>query len=291
MARVQHSQLAGRWYPGDAGRLRDQVDAWLQEGAAARASADRLCAVIVPHAGYQYSGRAAAAGYACVRHGGYTRVVIIAPSHFVAFHGVALLDVDAFATPLGELAVDRDAVAALAHRDLCGARPDAYRDEHSLEIQLPFLQRALPAVRLVPALLGHLDDADYAPVAAAFAALADDDTLFVVSSDFVHYGRRFGYLPFPADDPAQVAAALRTVDMGAIELVCAGDAAGFRAYIERTGATICGRTPIAVFLTLHRQRTPGTLLSYYTSLDVTGDYEHSVSYASIGFPMAVTSDQ
>jgi AmmeMemoRadiSam system protein B len=291
MARVQHSHLAGRWYPGDAGRLRDQVDAWLQEAKAARASSGRLHAVIVPHAGYQYSGRAAAAAYACVGHAAYRRAVIIAPSHFVAFRGVALLDVDAFGTPLGEIAVDRDAVAALAHGHVCRARPDAYRDEHSLEIQLPFLQRALPGVRVVPALLGHLDDEDYAPVAAAFAALADGDTLFVVSSDFVHYGRRFGYLPFPAENPAQVAAALRPLDMGAIELVCAGDAAGFIEYIEHTGATICGRTPIAVFLTLHRQRTPGTLLSYYTSLDVTGDYEHSVSYASIAFPEAVASEQ
>ena len=100
----------------------------------------------------------------------------------------------------------------------------------------------------------------------------------------MHYGWRFVYLPFPAAGPAQVALALRTLDMGAIERVCAGDAAGFSEYIEDTGATICGRVPIAVFLTLHRQRSLGRLLSYYTSLDVTGDYEHSVSYASIAFP-------
>jgi hypothetical protein len=284
MARVKQSHLAGTWYPGDAGLLRQQIDTWLQQARADAAVAGRLTGLIVPHAGYQYSGRAAAAGYACLRAEAYARVVILAPSHHAAFHGVALLDVEAFATPLGQIDVDRDALAALAQTSLCVERPEAYREEHSLEIQLPFLQRALPGARVVPTLLGHLDPDDYAAVAAALVRLADDQTLFVVSSDFVHYGWRFGYRPFPAEGPEQVAAALRALDMGAIERVCAGDATGFADYVERTGATICGRTPITVFLTLHRRHSPGTLLSYYTSLDVTGDYEHSVSYASIAFP-------
>jgi AmmeMemoRadiSam system protein B len=284
MARVKHSDLAGTWYPRDSSRLREQIDTWLQESTSPAAAPGRLCAVVVPHAGYQYSGRAAAAAYACVRHVPYTRAVIVAPSHHAAFRGVALLDVDAFSTPLGEMAVDREAVAVLARSPLCTVRPAVYRDEHALEIQLPFLQRALPTVRVVPTLVGTLDADDYEAVAAALAEVAHGDTVVIVSSDFVHYGWRFAYQPFPATGPAQVAAALRTLDLGAIERVCAGDAAGFLAYIEDTGATICGRTPIAVFLTLHCQRSRGILLSYYTSLDVTGDYEHSVSYASIAFP-------
>lgn len=285
MARVKHSHLAGTWYPGDAGQLREQVDTWVHE-AALPAGGERLRAVVVPHAGYRYSGRAAAAAYARVSRAAYTRAVIIAPSHRAAFRGMALLDVDAFGTPLGEVAVDREAVAALARSPLCADEPAAYEEEHSLEIQLPFLQRALPGVSVVPVLMGSLEAADYALAAAALEAIADAGSLFVVSSDFVHYGWRFGYLPFGATGPAQVAAALRTLDMGAIERVCAGDTAGFLAYVEDTGATICGRVPVALFLTLHRQRSRGTLLSYYTSLDVTGDYEHSVSYASIGFPQA-----
>jgi AmmeMemoRadiSam system protein B len=283
MLRVKQSELRGTWYPADVGALRDQVDGWLHEWASAT-EMGRLRAVVVPHAGYQYSGRAAAAAYACLGRATYTRAVIIAPSHRAAFRGVALLDVDAFRTPLGEIAVDRAAVAALAATPLCVERPAVYGGEHSLEIQLPFLQRAVPSLSVVPALVGMLAANDYAPVAAALAAVADDRTLFVVSSDFVHYGWRFDYLPFPATGPAEVAAALRTLDMGAIERVCAGDPTAFSTYVEDTGATICGRVPITVFLTLHRRRTPGRLLAYYTSLDVTGDYEHSVSYASIAFP-------
>ena len=283
---VKHSHLAGTWYSGDAAQLREQIDGWLQEATVSGAGAGRMGAVIVPHAGYRYSGRAAAAAYACARGGAaaYRRAVVVAPSHAAAFRGVALLDVDAFGTPLGEIAVDREAVAALARAPLCAVRPSAYRDEHALEIQLPFLQRALLGVCVVPVLVGEVDAAEAATVAATLEALADGATLFVVSSDFVHYGARFAYLPFSATGPVQVAAALRTLDMGAIERICAGDAAGFTAYVEATGATICGRLPITVFLTLHRRRTRGILLRYYTSLDVTGDYEHSVSYASIGFP-------
>ena len=282
--RVKRSQLAGTWYPGSAAVLRTQIDEWLA-AAAAPGPAGTVRGVIVPHAGYQYSGRAAAAGYASVQPPGqpahYHRAILLAPSHYSAFRGVALLDVDAFATPLGEVAVDRDAVAALAATPLCAVDPVPFREEHSLEIQLPLLQRVLPQARVVPLLVGQLQGDDYGVVAAAVAALTGAGTLCIVSSDFVHYGWRFDYLPFPATGAAAVRDGLRALDMGAIERVCAGDADGFLAYVDATGATICGRMPIAVFLHVPPRPVRGRLLTYYTSLDVTGDYEHTVSYASI----------
>jgi AmmeMemoRadiSam system protein B len=106
----------------------------------------------------------------------------------------------------------------------------------------------------------------------------------VVSSDFVHYGWRFGYVPFAAEGPEQVRTALRGLDMGAITRIGSGDVQAFRDYLAETGATICGALPITLFLTFHRRRTPGELVEYYSSLDVTGDFEHTVSYASIVFP-------
>lgn len=286
MTRVKRSTLAGTWYAAGESRLREQVDALLQ--AAQPASlATRLAGLVVPHAGYVYSGRAAAAGYAWLTAAVYQRAVILAPSHFAGYRGVALPDVDAFETPLGTVAVDREALAALLCQPLFHEDAAPYRDEHSLEIQLPFLQRVLPNAPVVPVLIGALSDDDYVTVAAALGALVGADTIFVVSSDFVHYGWRFDYLPFPAADAEQVRSGLRTLDMGAIECICAGDAAGFRRYVADTGATICGHVPIGVFLALHAGRTPGQLLTYYTSLDVTQDYEHSVSYASIAFPGAL----
>jgi AmmeMemoRadiSam system protein B len=286
MSRIKRSTLAGTWYAAGQQRLRQQVDDLLAEASQAATGPGLLSALVVPHAGYVYSGRAAAAGYACLASTAYRRAVILAPSHISAFRGAALLDDDAFETPLGTVPVDREALTALLAPPLFRADAEPYRQEHSLEIQLPFLQRVLPGALVVPVLLGSVADDDYAVVADGLRGLAGSDTIFIVSSDFVHYGGRFDYLPFPAEGPERVRAGLRALDMGAIERVCAGDAAGFRRYVAETGATICGRIPIGVFLTMHAQRTHGQLLTYYTSLDVTQDYEHCVSYASIAFPRA-----
>lgn len=285
MTRVKRSTLAGTWYAAGESRLREQVEDLLRAVQPVPAVA-ALAGLIVPHAGYVYSGRAAATGFACLRSAPYTRAVILAPSHFASFRGATLLDVDAFETPLGLVAVDRDALETLMGQPLFQQDAAPYHEEHALEIQLPFLQCVRPGMPVVPVLLGGLAEDDCASVADALRPLAGPGTVFVVSSDFVHYGWRFDYLPFPPAGAESVRAGLHTLDMGAIAYICGGDAAGFQRYVVETGATICGRVPISVFLTLHARRTPGSLLAYYTSLDVTQDYEHCVSYASIAFPSA-----
>jgi AmmeMemoRadiSam system protein B len=279
---IKRSRLAGTWYAGSAAQLRSQVDDLLRAAAGAPAAA--LLGLIVPHAGYAYSGRAAAAGYRRLQGGDYRRVVILAPSHHAAFHGVVVLEVDAFETPLGTVAVDRPGVEVLLGGPLYRSDAAPFQNEHSLEIQLPLLQRVLPNTPVVPALIGDLGTEDLAIAASTLRQLDDGRTVFVVSSDFVHYGWRFGYLPFAATGPEQVRAGLRGLDLGAITRICGGDAQAFGAYLAETGATICGALPITLFLTFHRRRTPGELIEYYSSLDVTGDFEHTVSYASIGFP-------
>lgn len=284
MARVKHSTLAGTWYAGDGAALREQVDGLLNAAESPARGATPLAGLVVPHAGYIYSGRAAAAAYVRLRHTSCQRAVILAPSHYAAFRGAAVLDVDCFETPLGLVAVDSGGLAQVMNQPGFEENPRPFHNEHALEIQLPFLQRVLPDVRVVPVLLGDLTADDYVVVARVLRELVDADTTVIVSSDFVHYGWRFGYLPFPAAGPERVRAGVRALDMGAIERLSVGNAAGFLQYVAETGATICGRVPIGVFLTLHAQRTPGELLSYYTSLDVTQDYEHCVSYASIAFP-------
>jgi MEMO1 family protein len=289
MPRIKRSQLAGRWYAAAAAELRVQVDALLEQPAPLSPTGV-LAGLVVPHAGYIYSGRAAGAGYICLRNGAYRRAVILAPSHFVGFRGVAVLDADAFETPLGVVPVDRSGLGLLIGRPLVRVDAAPFDGEHALEIQLPLLQRVLPAVSVVPALVGDLTMEDQGVVAEVFRRLVDDTTLFIISSDFVHYGGRFGYLPFPADGAERVRAGLKELDMAAIDQVCAGDAAAFGRYVAETGATICGRLPIAVFLRMHARRSAGHLLRYYTSLDVTGDYEHSVSYASIAFPRPVSRE-
>jgi hypothetical protein len=156
--------------------------------------------------------------------------------------------------------------------------------EHALEIQLPLLQAALPGCALVPVLVGALEGDDAAELAALLRpSLQAADTLVVVSSDFVHYGARFDYLPVPAIDAATVAAAVRRLDEGALAPIVAGDADAFHRYVDETGATICGRHPIEVLLRALPPGMRGEQLGYTTSLAVTGDYEHTVSYATVAF--------
>jgi AmmeMemoRadiSam system protein B len=282
MKRVKPPRFAGSWYQGSPAGLERQTSALL-DSADVPAIAGAPVGVIVPHAGYQYSGATAAVAYRSVRGRPYRRAVILAPSHHSRFRGAATLDVDAFATPLGEIPVDRAALELIADQPLVREDARPYRDEHAIEIQLPLLQRVLPAVAIVPLLVGGLESSDLADFATVLARLAGHETLFVVSSDFTHYGSSFGYLPFPPAGAEPVRKQLRELDMGAINCVVAGDVGAFLRYVTETGATICGREPVAAFLTWGGRSLSGSLLAYTTSLDLTGDFEHSVSYAAIAF--------
>jgi len=280
-AEIQRSNLAGTWYPADPEELRAEVTRCLGDS---RGEDGELGAMIVPHAGYRYSGRAAGAAFAKLTPGRWRRAVVVAPSHYHAFDGAAVFPGTGFATPLGIVPVDQAGARMLMESPLFAADPRPYAREHSLEIELPFLQVVDPALSIVPVLVGSHDDAvRLAALGRALGALDDHETLFVVSSDFTHYGSQFGYLPFPPDGPDSVAAELRRLDFGAIEPIRRGDAQGFASYVNATGITVCGRGPITAFLHFGAERLAGELLEYYTSLDVTGDYEHSVSYAAIAF--------
>ena len=279
--RTKRSTLAGSWYPADAAVLNDLVDELLAEASAAQVAS--LLGLIVPHAGYRYSGVVAAAAYQRLRDVPCDRVVLLGPSHRQAFAGVAVLEGDAFETPLGLVPID-PVVREVAQSGLVCADATLFEDEHSLEIQLPFLQRVQPHAAVVPLLFGDLSAGDLSAVAAILTPLAGDRTVFVVSSDFTHYGRQFGYEPFPAQGAEQVRARLHDLDMGAIAPLLRSDVAAFQRHIAETGDTVCGHIPIAAFVFWLGSDHRGELLAYQTSLDVTGDYKHSVSYAAIGFP-------
>ena len=184
MMQVKTPVVAGLFYPGTAQELRVAVDRYLR---AAQARDDRRPhALIAPHAGYRYSGPIAATAYATLRPWAdeIRRVVVLAPSHRVPFHGIATSSADFFQTPLGEIPVDRTAVEALG--SLAGVVPldAAFAEEHALEVQLPFLQTVLGDFRLVPLIVG---DADAAQVSDVIEAVLAPDTLIVVSSDLSHY--------------------------------------------------------------------------------------------------------
>ena len=276
--------VAGRWYPADPAALTDLVDRLLDQAnkSVPDAAARPPRVIVAPHAGYAYSGQVAAEAFRPVmQSSALQRVVLIGPSHYLAFRGARVPFADAYRTPLGDVPLDRTALEhLLAHPCFCGD-DDLWMREHSLEAELPFLQRTLgERFDAVPIVVGpHSTDTDLQLVAKQIVEIFDDQTLIVISSDFTHYGRLFGFVPFEDD----VEERLRKLDDGAIEHIVAGDADGFARYCADTGATICGRLAIEVALRIPLGTSSGRLIDYDTSGRVTGDWSHSVSYAAIGF--------
>jgi AmmeMemoRadiSam system protein B len=275
------SNLAGSWYPADSADLRLEVERCLGEE---RACDPTLRAILVPHAGYRYSGPVAGAAFSKLGRGRWRRAVVVAPSHHRSFAGACVFPGAGFETPLGIVRVDCEAARKLAEAPLFAADAGPYVREHALEIELPFLQVIDPALRVVPVLVGSHEASDELVVLGrGLAELDDEETLYVVSSDFTHYGASFDYLPFPPQDPEFVSGELRRLDFGAIDPIRRGDRAAFAEYLRSTGITICGRGPIQAFLSFARGRYSAELAAYGTSLDVTGDFEHSVSYVALLF--------
>jgi AmmeMemoRadiSam system protein B len=323
MAYSRRAAHAGSWYEGSAAGLAAQADAILAgaDGGSAAAAA-RLRGVIAPHAGLRWSGRVAAAAYARVREAARAqpslkRVLLLGPSHHVRLDGLALSAAASWESPLGALRVDtaagvalRAALAAAAVavplRALTRGEDEA---EHSLEMQMPLLARALSAARgagwaagvaIFPVLVGSLSGGAAAAAAGALAPfLHCPDTLTVVSTDFAHWGERFGYTPCAARPCAcgaaaaadaaddDISACIRALDAEGMQHLAALDGRSFAAYLQRTANTICGRKPLALLLDMlaaaHARggaRMCLDFVAYAQSAAVRSAQDSSVSYAA-----------
>lgn len=216
-----------------------------------------LRALVVPHAGYVYSGPTAGFGYRLLRDSSFTRVIMLGPSHFVAFRGLALPGADAMATPLGEIEVDTTIAERLLANPLVLDSADAHRREHSLEVQLPFLQEVLPAVPVVPLLTGDVDPAEAAEL---LEDVLSDETLLLVSSDLSHY---------------HSAATARRLDAATAKAITRIDA-------DSLGwDSACGRTGIQIALRIAARRGyEVTTLDLRNSADTAGSPDRVVGYGS-----------
>lgn len=272
---VLKSELAGMWYPDDPEELAREIDAYI--AAVESGPADQVMALLLPHAGYRYSGMVAAHGIKQIAGKSFSRVVVMGPSHRVALMDtVSIPDVSAIETPLGRIGIDRDLVERLWEDDLFESHLQAHTHEHSVQIELPFLQRALGDFKLVPIVCGHLGEVAVRRIAATLLEHIDEETLIVVSSDFTHYGRTFDYVPFLDG----IQENLRKLDLGAFKEIERKNLSGFLDYVNSTGATICGRSPIAILLAMLPSEARVQLLKYDTSGNLTGDWSHCVSYIS-----------
>jgi MEMO1 family protein len=261
MSAVRPAAVAGMFYPESPGVLDGQVRAYLRQAPRAAEPAAPPKALIVPHAGYIYSGPIAAAAYArLLASEEIRRVVLLGPAHRVPVRGLAVPSAAYFATPLGEVEVDRAAVArALALPQVCES-DHAHAAEHSLEVQLPFLQTRLPNFRLVPFAVG---DASPTQVAEVIDLLwGGAETLIVISSDLSHY---HGY------------ERARILDRSSAQTIL--DLGPTLDYQQA-----CGALPINGLLTVARRRgLRAELLDLRNSGDTAGDKFRVVGYGSFAF--------
>lgn len=278
--RVFDSPLSGDWYPAGAAELSQMISNDLAQ--ANEPELQNVIALILPHAGYRYSGKVAAYGIKEIAGKAIRRVIIFGPSHSQPMNNcLSMPSATHIRTALGEVELDREFMDKMMKHSFCKSIPQAHASEHSVDIQIPMLQIALKNFKLAPVVTGRLDERTMRQIAAAILPLLDDQTLIIASSDFTHYGSAFDYQPFPLD--FQTVDKLKELDNGAIEKIVAVNEDGFSEYLRKTGDTICGHDPIRLLLSLLPEGSKGRLLKYDTSGRMTGSYAHSVSYASIAF--------
>jgi AmmeMemoRadiSam system protein B/AmmeMemoRadiSam system protein A len=276
---VREPRIAGSWYPGTEKALRKQLETFF-DNAEVKPPDGKIRAVIAPHAGYVYSGQTAAYAYKPLRKGDYERVILLGVNHRLGrLRAGVITAAESWETPLGQVKVDREVCDELLKDELFDSIPARSDMEHSLEIQLPFLQERLGPFKLVPIMVGDASDEDCRRMGALLKMFIDEQTLVVASSDFTHYGPNYGYVPFRDN----VEENLKKLDGGAIERIDDADFKGFRDYVRKTGATICGRNCIGILLNIVPEDMKGELVHYDTSGRMTGDFGMSVSYASIRF--------
>ncbi len=282
--RTRAPALAGSWYPEGRAELVAAAHLLMRvpDGPALPA---KPVALVVPHAGWNYSGFAAGTAFQLLKPGDFERVVVVGPSHQSAFRGYALDDATAYRTPMGDIPLCDGVLATLQGND-ARVVPGAGDREHSVEIELPFLQAALGRFCLVPVVVGETDEAIERGFAERLAKLEDGRTLFVFSSDFSHYGPRFDYQTLGTLSP-EVRGKIRTMNDRAAALLGGVDAKGFRAYLDETRNTICGRNGLVTMLELLPRIAPqarGVTLAHYASGDIPGiQDDSSVSYVAMAF--------
>ncbi|SER21682.1 hypothetical protein SAMN05421690_101313 [Nitrosomonas sp. Nm51] len=256
---VRQPAVAGLFYPADACRLSQDIQRLLK-GAEQYALTPK--ALIVPHAGYVYSGAIAATAYRTLLTVAESvkRVVLLGPAHRVLIHGLTLPDVEYFDTPLGVVQVDVEAARAVSDLPQVIANFDAHVFEHSLEVQLPFLQQVLASFKVLPLVVGTASAEEVDEVLDR--VWGDDETLIVVSSDLSHY---LPYIVAQQVDNATVQSILQ-----------------LRQPIAHDRA--CGGTPVnGLIVAARKHQLKPCLLDLRNSGDTAGSRDQVVGYAAIAF--------
>lgn len=268
---VRPAYVAGTFYPADPVQLRKMVETFLREASPPEVTG-KIKGLICPHAGYIYSGKIAAAAYKAVRGEDYETVIIFGPSHRYGFAGGAVYDKGYYSTPLGKVKIDEELAARMIRGNFgyfSGARYHAY--EHSIEVQIPFLQIVLPNARILPIVIGPFKKERLLHTAGKLAKLLKGKkVLIIASSDLSHYHTK---------------SAAYKKDSYTIKLILSFKPKTFLRQAERMIAEACGAGPIALTQEILKKLgvKKAVLLARGDSADAGGPTDRVVGYASIAF--------
>ena len=264
--KIRESAIAGSWYPGDPKQLRDQIRGFLEKAASPPIQGE-LLGLVAPHAGYSYSGAVAAHAYKLLQKHRFDRVLIIAPSHRAHFPHASIYNLGGYRTPFGVVPLDTELVAEFyKYPEVVKYAPHADESEHSLEIQLPFLQEVLGDFRLTPIIVGSQDLEFCRSLARTIVEVCKGRKILIVaSSDLSHFH------PY---------AQARELDQIVIDRVASFEPEGLAADLRARKCEACGGGPIVTLMLAARElgATSSTVLHYTNSGDVTGDYSGVVGY-------------
>lgn len=284
---IRKPLVAGQFYEASFEALENQLNGCFNSefgpGALPIKKRDKIIVGgVTPHAGYMFSGACAAWFYKEVGESKFPQLYIILGLSHSGFD--SCITFEDFETPLGVVKTDKEFLTTLIKKSSLKEDSYAHAQEHSIEVQIPFLQFVnrdyLDMLKIAPIIVS--DDIKPSELASSiFNALEETKktACVIASSDFTHFGLNYGYFPFNSD----IKENLYKLDKGAIEHILNLNSLKFLHYIEETGATICGKMPIAVMIELCKllNAKKARLLHYYTSGDVIKDYNSAVGYASI----------
>jgi AmmeMemoRadiSam system protein B len=283
---VRSASHAGSWYDSDKSKLDKKLSKWLAE-ATPLTEIKLIRGIIGPHAGFEYSGPTAAWSYININPDNYSTVFLLGPCHHKYIKGCELTKSSTYQTPIGDITVDTEILDELAKiKHFLRVDKEDDEDEHSLEMHLPYIKKVFgdKQFKLVPIMVGSIDFSLEEYFGKIFGKyLQDPKNLFILSSDFCHWGSSFDYCPYDKND-GQIFQSIEKLDKKGIDCIQQQSPETFLNYLKETENTICGRNPIAVFLYALKNsglNTKSTLRFYTQSSQVKKKNDSSVSYASI----------
>jgi AmmeMemoRadiSam system protein B len=274
---IRRPVVAGKFYPADKNSLKEAIkESFLSKlgfGKIPELGNEKLRGIIVPHAGYTYSGPCASHAYAQLPKDAKT-FVILSTNHTGMGEQIAISEADQWETPLGSVNINKELIKKITEKcEFAKLDETGHRYEHSGEVQLPFLQFLYKDFSIVPITISHTTPINQLKSLAN--TLSKLDVVVIASSDFTHYGSSYGFTPFHGTDD-EIKKKIYSLDKGIISSIQDLDIESFISKASKS--TVCGVGPISLLILLSKK---AELLKYYTSGDISGDYNTAVGYAAM----------